>query len=75
MTTTLYDPATRKRAVGPAWRRDRKVRILTNEFGYGNKIGTIANVGEKFVYVRIRTGKKPQDWDEVAYLPQNLRLI
>jgi hypothetical protein len=73
--TTTYDPATRKRCVGPAWRRDRRVRILAEDFGYKNKIGTIRGVGEKYVYVEVRYGKKPDQWDEIAYLPKNLRLI
>lgn len=75
MTTTLYDPATRKRAVGSAWRKDRRVRILTKDFGYGDKIGTIVGVGETRVFVKVIFGKKPDQWEEIAYLPENLRLI
>jgi len=71
MTTTL----TPKRAVGSAWRTDRRVRILAEEFGYKGKIGTIRGVGETYVYVMVRYGKKPEQWDEIAYLPENLRLI
>jgi len=71
---TVYDPAKRKRCVNVAWRRDRHVRILDCPFGYAGKIATIMNVGERFVYVHIKLGKKPDQWDAVAYPPKNLRL-
>jgi hypothetical protein len=65
----------RKRCVNVAWRRDRHVRILSDAFGYRGKIGSIINVGERFVYVRIRLGRKPGQHDEVAYPPGDLKLI
>lgn len=70
-----YDPAKRKRAVSVYWKPGRRVRILDDAFGYRNKIGTIASVGVSHVYVTIRLGKRPTDWDEVAYPPGCLRLI
>jgi hypothetical protein len=70
-----YNPATRKRCANSAWQRDRKVRILAPDFGYGNKLGTIHNVDSRYVYVEIRTGKAPQDCDVVAYRPEHLRLV
>jgi hypothetical protein len=73
--TKAYNPATRKRCVNSAWRKGRRVRILVDDFGYGGKAATIDSVGERFVYVKVRTGKKPEDWDAVAYLPKHLRLI
>lgn len=72
MTATTTE---RKRYVRSAYKRDRKVRILSEFGGYKGKIGIIARAGEEFVYVRIRTGKQPQDWDEIAYLPEDVRLI
>lgn len=66
---------TTKRFVRSAYRRGRKVRILSNAFGYGNKVGVITSVGMERIYVRVSLGKKPQDWDEVAYLPEHVRLI
>jgi hypothetical protein len=72
---TTYDPAKRKRCVSISWRTGRRVRILHPAFDFGGKLGTIRNVDERFVYVRIKTGKKPGDWEEVAYLPGHLRLV
>ena len=74
-TTKQYNPATRKRCVGAAWRNGRHVRILHPAFGYGNKIGTIDDVSSARVYVRIKLGKKPGQCDVIAYLPEQLRLI
>lgn len=70
MTTT-----TTKRFVRSAYRQGRRVRILHNAFGYANKVGTISSVGAERIYVRITLGKKPEQWDEVAYLPDHVRLI
>lgn len=70
-----YDPTKRKRCVNVAWRKGRRVRILTNEFGYGNKVADIMDVGVTYVYVQVRTGRKPADRDVIAYLPASLRLI
>lgn len=70
-----FNPATRKRCVSVYWRRGRRVRILNPAFGYGNKLGEITSIGEHHVYVRIKLGKKPGQWDEVAYFPEHLRLI
>lgn len=72
MTTTSL--AT-KRIARAAWRSGRKVRILSDAFGYGGKIGTIRGMGAERVFVEVKLGKKPADWDEVAYLPEHLRLI
>lgn len=58
-----------------AWQRGRRVRILAEDFGYGGKVATIANVGARFIYVTIKLGRKPADWDAVAYRPDDLRLI
>jgi hypothetical protein len=60
-----------------SWRKDRKVRILSNAFGLGGKIGIIQHVGATKVYVRIVHSKKPGDHDEVAYPnpTEQLRLI
>ena len=60
-----------------SWRKDRKVRILDNAFGYGGKIGIIQHVGATKVYVRIVLGKKPGQIDEIAYPnpTEQLRLI
>jgi hypothetical protein len=73
--TAVYDPARRKRCANVAWKSGRRVRILSDAFGYGGKVATITGVGEKFVYVRIVLGRKPEDWDAVAYPPTDLRLI
>lgn len=70
-----YDPGKRQRCVNVYWRRDRKVRILHDAFGYGGKIGVISSVGVTHVYVRIKLGKKPHEWDIIKYLPEHLRLI
>lgn len=71
----ISDPAKRKRCVNMAWKRERHVRIKHDAFGYLNKIGEIMNVDERFVYVRIKLGRKPWEFDEVAYLPEHLKLI
>lgn len=65
----------KQRFVRSAYKRGRRVRILHPAFGYGNKLGTINSVGAERIYVEIKTGKKPQDRDEVAYLPEHVRLI
>jgi ribosomal protein L21E len=70
-----YNPAKRKRCVSVAWKPGRRVRIKHPAFGYNGKIGEIQSVGPEHVFVRIRLGKKPGDHDEVAYLPEHLRLI
>jgi ribosomal protein L21E len=74
-TTKQFNPATRHRCVNVAWRNGRHVRILDPTFGYQGKIGTITYVGAETVSVRIKLGKKSHEWDEVAYLPEHLRLI
>ena len=61
--------------VGAAWRKGRHVRIIDPAYGYGGKVGTIMRVGERYVYVRIKTGRTIWDWDEVAYTPGCLKLI
>lgn len=73
--TSTYNPAHRKRCVNVYWKRGRRVRILHPAFGYGNKKGEIINVDDQYVYVRVIFSKKPGDHDEVAYLPEQLRLI
>lgn len=70
-----YDPGKRKRCVSVAWRKGRRVRILHPAFGYKGKIGAITNVGPQRVYVRIKTGRTVWDWQEVAYIPDDLKLI
>lgn len=70
-----YNPARRKRCVSVAWRKHRRVRILHPAFGYKGKIGAITNVGPEYVYVLIKTGRTLWDRDEVAYLPDHLKLI
>jgi hypothetical protein len=70
-----YDPGKRQRCVSIYWKTDRHVRILHPAFGYKGKIGAIANVSARYVYVRIKLGKGLGDWTEVAYLPEHLRLI
>lgn len=70
-----HDPAKRKRCVNVYWTRGRKVRIKHPAFGYGGKLGYIMSVGPERVHVRIVFSKKPGDHDEVAYLPEQLRLI
>jgi hypothetical protein len=66
---------TRKRCANVAWRNGRRVRILHPAFGYKGKLGEIMNVGAEKVLVRITLGKKPGEHDDVAYLPEHLRLI
>jgi hypothetical protein len=70
-----YDPGKRKRCVNVAWSSGRRVRILHPAFGYGGKTATITGVGERFVYVTIKTGRKPDQWEAVAYVPGDLHLI
>jgi len=70
-----FDPAKRPRCVNVYWRNNRKVRILSCPFGYQGKLGVITSVGAENVYVRITLGKKPGQWDEVAYPPECLRLV
>jgi hypothetical protein len=70
----VYDPGKRKRCVNVAWRLHRKVRILECPW-YQGKMGTIENVAEHHVLVRITLGKKPGQWDIVKYPPGSLRLI
>lgn len=71
----MVDPANRKRCVNVAWSVDRHVRIKHPAFGYQNKIGEIKHVGAEKIYVRIKLGKKPGQFDEVAYFPEHLKLI
>ena len=75
MTTEYSGRVTHKRCVNVAWRRGRRVRIKHPAFGYENKLATIMHVGADRVYVRITLGKKPGQLDEVAYLPEHLRLV
>lgn len=75
MSRRQPDPAKRQRCVNVYWKRGRKVRILHPAFGYQGKIGIIANVGVEKVYVRVLLSKKPGHHDEVAYLPDQVRLI
>jgi hypothetical protein len=70
-----YDPGKRKRCVNVAWRNGRHVRIKECPFGYVGKVAAITGVNETFIYVHIKLGRKPHEWDAVAYLPKNLRLI
>jgi len=69
-----YNPAKRKRCVNVYWTRGRRVRILDCPFGYAGKLGTISDVGEKFVYVCIKLGRKPGEHTTIAYPPKNVRL-
>jgi len=69
-----YDPGRRRRCVNVYWRVGRHVRILHPAFGYKGKIGSISSVGAERVYVRIKLGRKPHEWAEVAYLPEHVRL-
>lgn len=71
----ISDLAKRKRCVSVYWRRGRRVRILHPAFGYGGMKGEVQSIGPERVYVRIVFSKKPGDHDEVAYLPEQLRLI
>jgi hypothetical protein len=66
-----------------AWTRDRHVRILSDAFGHGNKVGVINGVGSDRVFVRVVSTEacdyvehpKKLCTDVVAYHPADLRLI